>query len=165
MKGRLSGRVAMVSVIAASLAAIRGSAEELVSTTAAKPAEAATGPAKQPQRLSFNPSWSEGLVWRTVDDHLRLRVGAYLMYDWAGAYIDGGRETNVTLGVNWYLNKKMRMALNYVHGKVDRDACDGSVDAVQMRMQFDFQPQGLNEYRPLRTIQKPTHKMTENKNN
>ncbi len=68
-------------------------------------------------------------------------------------YVRGGRETNATLGLNWYLNENMRMALNYVHGRIGRDTCEGSMDAVQMRMQIDLQPRRLGEFHPLRTAE------------
>ena len=78
--------------------------------------------------------------------------------------MDGGCETNVTLGMNWYLNKNMRMAFNYVHGKVERGAYEGNTDAVQMRLQIDFKPQDLSEYRPLHRIQKTLSRTTDEDN-
>lgn len=82
--------------------------------------------------------------------------------DLSDAYIDGGHETNLTLGVNWYLNKNMRMAFNYVHGKVERGAYEGNMDAVQMRLQIDFKPQDMEDYRPLRKIREIAHTTKEN---
>lgn len=32
----------------------------------------------------------------------------------------GGKEHNLTVGVNWYLNPNTRVTWNYVYGKVDR---------------------------------------------
>ncbi len=32
----------------------------------------------------------------------------------------GGKEHNLTFGVNWYLNPNTRVTWNYVHGEVDR---------------------------------------------
>lgn len=74
--------------------------------------------------------------------------------DLADAYMDGGRETNVTLGINWYLNSNMRMAFNYVHGKIDRDVYEGSMDAFQIRFQADIKPQDISEYGPSRKTRK-----------
>ncbi len=84
--------------------------------------------------------------------------------DLTDAYMDGGRETNVTLGVNWYMNRNMRMAFNYVHGKVERDEYEGSVDAVQMRLQIDFQPRDISEYHPLRSIKKTLSRTPQEEN-
>jgi phosphate-selective porin len=71
-------------------------------------------------------------------------------------YIQGGRETNVTLGVNWYLNENVRMALNYVHGEIGRDTYEGAMDAVQWRMQLDLQPRRLGEFYPWRDDKAPS---------
>lgn len=35
--------------------------------------------------------------------------------------VDGGREDNITAGVNWFLNPNIRISMNYVHAWVDRD--------------------------------------------
>lgn len=50
----------------------------------------------------------------------------------------GGKEDDVTLGLNWYLNPNTKLMLNYVHGEVDHDMYDGDIDIVQMRAQIDF---------------------------
>jgi phosphate-selective porin OprO/OprP len=67
-------------------------------------------------------------------------------------FISGGRETNLTLGINWYLNKHARIMANYVHGEVARDGYDGSFDAFQTRFQLDFQTQALHEFLPVQMI-------------
>lgn len=59
--------------------------------------------------------------------------------------VTGGREKNVALGVNWYINKRMRFMANYIF--VDNDeTADDDGDVVggdqprifQMRYQIDF---------------------------
>ena len=57
--------------------------------------------------------------------------------------IKGGKERNVTLGINWYLKPRMRMMFNYVRAKVkDRDNSrvvdDGSANIFQTRFQINF---------------------------
>lgn len=62
--------------------------------------------------------------------------------DEAGGIL-GGRQENVTIGLNWYVNRNIRFMLNYVNGKVDkRTATGGDVgakyNAVAMRAQAAF---------------------------
>lgn len=59
--------------------------------------------------------------------------------------ISGGRQNNLTLGLNWYLNPNLRMAANYIIVNNDLNADqDGDVagdddfDVMQLRMQYDF---------------------------
>jgi len=68
--------------------------------------------------------------------------------------IDGGREDNITAGVNWFLNPNMRISMNYVHAWVDRDedvivdegtddeetfpAIDGNFDGFVTRFQVTW---------------------------
>jgi phosphate-selective porin OprO and OprP len=64
--------------------------------------------------------------------------------------INGGKQTNITLGVNWYVNSNMRFMLDYVHGEFDKanpTAAAGAplgseigtdFDAVAMRAQVAF---------------------------
>jgi phosphate-selective porin OprO/OprP len=54
--------------------------------------------------------------------------------------INGGKETNFTFGVNWYLNEKTRFMFNYIHARV-KDRVDPTVDSgkaniFQMRFQI-----------------------------
>jgi len=49
--------------------------------------------------------------------------------------IFGGEQSDVTLGINWYLNPVTRITLNHVWGNV-KDA--GSISAFQARFQIDF---------------------------
>ena len=46
-----------------------------------------------------------------------------------------GRQTNFTLGTNWYLNPNTRIMLNWVHADVDGV---GDSDSIAMRFQVDF---------------------------
>jgi len=50
--------------------------------------------------------------------------------------VDGGKLTDVTIGVNWYLNPNTRFMFNYVLSDVD--AVDELAHAFQMRFQIDF---------------------------
>jgi phosphate-selective porin OprO/OprP len=59
--------------------------------------------------------------------------------------INGGQQRNITLGVNWYINRYLRLMANYIHVDSDIDAdADGAVagdddfDVMQFRMQADF---------------------------
>lgn len=62
-------------------------------------------------------------------------------------YVKGGRETNFTLGCNWYLTRELRMSLNYVHADVSRDVYEGDMDAVVMRLQIDIKPESVRSRR------------------
>ena len=53
--------------------------------------------------------------------------------------IQGGRVTDHTFGVNWYLTPYTRVMWNYVNSTADRAGVnDGIVDIFQMRAQVDF---------------------------
>lgn len=65
--------------------------------------------------------------------------------DLADAGINGGKEDNFTVAINWYLNPATRLMLNWVHFDVEDgnipilDARpEGSGDAFMMRWQVDF---------------------------
>lgn len=58
-------------------------------------------------------------------------------------FVDGGRETNLSLGLNWYLTKEVRVSLDYVHADISRDVYEGEMDAVMMRVQLDVAPRHL----------------------
>jgi phosphate-selective porin len=51
-----------------------------------------------------------------------------------------GRQRDLTLGVNWYLNPQTRLMLNYVWTHVDSVVvgASGDVHAVGTRLHFDF---------------------------
>lgn len=70
---------------------------------------------------------------------LAARV-SYLDLD--DANIRGGRLTDFTAGLNWYLNGYTKLQLNYIHAMLDRDFnnYDGksNADIYLARMQLDF---------------------------
>jgi phosphate-selective porin OprO/OprP len=49
-----------------------------------------------------------------------------------------GRLGDLTLGLNWYLNRNTRFAFDYIHSNVNRNDVNGSADMVQTRIQIDF---------------------------
>jgi phosphate-selective porin OprO/OprP len=53
--------------------------------------------------------------------------------------LNGGRLTDTTLGLNWYLNRYMRMTSNWVHPMLVRPGTTFSTaDLFAVRMQFEF---------------------------
>lgn len=54
--------------------------------------------------------------------------------------ITGGKENNVTLGVNWYPNRNLRFMMNYVRAdaRPDRRGNPESPDIIQLRAQLVF---------------------------
>jgi phosphate-selective porin OprO/OprP len=66
----------------------------------------------------------------------------FSMLDLSDEDIYGGEETNITGGVNWYLNPNMRVMLNYVNASVDELAAlnspKGKANIFMMRFQLDF---------------------------
>jgi phosphate-selective porin OprO/OprP len=72
-------------------------------------------------------------------------VGARYSYlDLNDKNIGGGEQSNVTVGLNWYLNPIVLMRFNYVYAHIeDSDAGasyldNGHVEMLQMRFQLDF---------------------------
>ncbi len=50
-----------------------------------------------------------------------------------------GEETNLTFGVNWYINPAIRLMLNHVMSEVERpNGTDVELDATAVRVQFQF---------------------------
>jgi phosphate-selective porin OprO/OprP len=67
----------------------------------------------------------------------------YSYIDLNDGMIRGGKEHNVTVGLNWYLHPKIRVMMNYVRAEVgDREVSpavdNGSGDIFQMRFQITF---------------------------
>ena len=56
--------------------------------------------------------------------------------------ISGGKEDNITLGMNWYLYQKIRLMFNYIHARVydrEKPAVDeGDADIYAVRFQFSI---------------------------
>jgi phosphate-selective porin OprO and OprP len=81
-------RVVTVILGVAFLSCMRGDAEDSLSPYVPIPVDPSTTSTKKSSRLSFLPSWSEGLAWQTADELLQLRVGAYVLFDWGGVSQD-----------------------------------------------------------------------------
>lgn len=54
--------------------------------------------------------------------------------------IDGGREENLTLGLNWYINRNYRLMFNYidVRARPNADGIDESPAVYQLRFQMAY---------------------------
>ena len=85
-------------------------------------------------RHSFHPLKGEWGAWE-----LGFR---YSYVDLNDGMIRGGKERDVTVGLNWYLYPKIRFMLNYIHAKVDDRANptidEGRAKIIQTRLQFSF---------------------------
>jgi phosphate-selective porin len=57
----------------------------------------------------------------------------------AGAPRFGGRENDVTVGLNWYLNQYAKLQLNYIQARLDREPVGRSETGIfAARVQVDF---------------------------
>jgi phosphate-selective porin OprO/OprP len=84
-------------------------------------------------------------------------VARYSWIDLDDEDVTGGSQSDLTAGVNWYLNPNLRISFNYIHGWVERDddvlivndpddpddddlfpAIDGDYDAFLMRFQVTW---------------------------
>ena len=63
-----------------------------------------------------------------------LRLSSIDLNDGA---IQGGREINLTAGLNWYPSKKMRFMVNFTHGNI-KSLADGRTNILQGRFQFQY---------------------------
>ncbi len=57
--------------------------------------------------------------------------------------VNGGQQTNLTVGLNWFWNANMLWKLNYIHSNYDKTNVGGGqaglgVDALAARFQFNF---------------------------
>ncbi|MBX3179957.1 MAG: hypothetical protein KF886_21610 [Candidatus Hydrogenedentes bacterium] len=52
--------------------------------------------------------------------------------------IRGGEASNLTLGLNWYLNPDTRVMLNWVRSDIERGIRDEELDILQTRFQIGF---------------------------
>ena len=50
----------------------------------------------------------------------------------------GGKQDDITLGLNWYFNPNTKLMFNYIRALIDHDNYDGNLDIFQMRAQVDF---------------------------
>lgn len=65
-----------------------------------------------------------------------LQLGLRVSYnDLNDRDVSGGRETDLTLGANWFLNPFLRLTFNWVHGWV---ASEDEVDVLQGRIQIVY---------------------------
>jgi phosphate-selective porin OprO/OprP len=66
-------------------------------------------------------------------------AGRYSMLDLNDANVAGGRVQDLTLGLNWYLNRFTRLEFNYIHSILDRPiGNETEADVFGTRAQFDF---------------------------
>lgn len=82
---------------------------------------------------------------RDQDGNVQMGKGAwevayrYSYVDLDDGQIQGGRVSDHTFGVNWYLNPYTRVMWNYINSTTDRAGVnDGIVNIFQMRAQVDF---------------------------
>lgn len=69
-------------------------------------------------------AWEVALRYSTLD----LNDGA----------LQGGKEDNLTLGLNWYLNPHVRIMANYINVKSEKGAVNDDLNIYAMRTQIDF---------------------------
>lgn len=81
---------------------------------------------------NFHP---DGSGWGAWEIGLR-----YSAIDLTDSDLEGGEASDITLGLNWYLNPNTRWMLNYVYTDLEdrADVSDGDLDIIEMRMQLDF---------------------------
>ena len=65
-------------------------------------------------------------------------LARYSRIDLDDAGIDGGRESNWTLGANWYVGANLKFQANYIRADARRGARHVHPDILQLRAQFHF---------------------------
>jgi len=62
----------------------------------------------------------------------------YSNLDLTDGDFDGGKENNITFGVNWYATPNIRAMFNYIHVDSKKEGVKDNPDIFQMRAQIDF---------------------------
>ncbi len=62
----------------------------------------------------------------------------YSNLDLTDGDFDGGKENNITFGVNWYATPNIRVMANYIHVDSEKEGVKDKPDIFQMRAQIDF---------------------------
>lgn len=66
-------------------------------------------------------------------------AGRWSVIDLNDAGIDGGKLTDLTAGLNWYLNDRTKFQFNYIHAYLDRRPTgDSNANILAARAQIDF---------------------------
>lgn len=66
-------------------------------------------------------------------------AGRWSTIDLNDGTINGGRLNDVTLGLNWYLNRHAKLQFNYIHAFLDTPGIgDSNTDILAARAQIDF---------------------------
>ena len=65
-------------------------------------------------------------------------IGRVSQVDLDSGDIRGGRLTDYTAGLSWYLNTNAKIILNYIYAQLDRAGEEGHSDIIQTRFQVDF---------------------------
>jgi phosphate-selective porin OprO/OprP len=85
-----------------------------------------------------------------LSDAQRVSQGGYGLFELAARLsgidlddedVEGGRQTDLTLGVNWYPDKNIRLMANYIRAEADdapETEDDESADIFQVRFQLAF---------------------------
>lgn len=69
-------------------------------------------------------AWETAVRWSTLD----LEDGG----------VSGGEVTDLTVGLNWYLNPVTRVTWNFIRSELDRAPDDGTAEIFEMRIQLAF---------------------------
>jgi phosphate-selective porin OprO/OprP len=79
----------------------------------------------------FNPFRGGWGAWEVVARYSRINLNSHS--------INGGKEGNVTLGLNWYLHRNLRLMFNYIRVNVNNATVEnGRANIFQSRFQIAF---------------------------